>query len=162
MTRAVQAASTRSRPYSRGRAPAPRCRATSAGTTPGTRVTRDNVTRDTLQRPRPALLRGLPVAGGGPPPAAAPRRVARAADVARHAAGPRDFAAAALAGRVLDISGYIYNIYTYLQYLHVSTISTPPVPHAAPPPRPRPRPRHARLQAAEEQLSRGEHRLGGT
>ena len=66
---------------------------------PGTRVTRGNVTRDTLQRPRPALLRGLPVAGGGPPPAAAPRRVARPADVARHAAGPRDAAAAALAGR---------------------------------------------------------------
>ena len=107
--------------------------------TPGTRVTRGNVTRDTLQRPRPALLRGLPVAGGGPPPAAAPRRVAQPADVARHAAGPRDAAAAALAGRELDIST-----------LHISTISTPPVPHAAPPPRPRPRPRHARVQAEEE------------
>ena len=128
MTRGVQAASTRSRPYSRGRAPAPRCRATSAGMTPGTRVTRGNVTRDTLQRPRPALLRGLPVAGGGPPPAAAPRRVARPADVARHAAGPRDAAAAALAGRELDISEYIYKA-THIYNIHTPQFHTLPRLH---------------------------------
>ena len=137
MTRGVQAASTRSRPYSRGRAPAPRCRATSAGMTPGTRVTRGNVTRDTLQRPRPALLRGLPVAGGGPPPAAAPRRVARPADVARHAAGPRDAAAAALAGRQLEISEYIYKA-THIYNIYTPSSTRCPASTATPPPPPRP------------------------